>query len=105
MHWVSSKHGCGCARSGNCRIAWSRQREIFDGFVDTSTPGMQVMHMRNFRELLKLLHPDSLSEDDIDSGEVALNSVQGTISWFHFEKWHGPYFEEKRQEFDKKIKF
>ena len=97
MRWMSNKNRCGCAESGSCRIAWSPQREKFDRFAYAKASGQIggtiVLHMRHFRELLELLHPDSLTEDDIDSGEVALSSAQETISWFHFERWHGPYFE------------
>ena len=49
--------------------------------------------MRHFRILLEILHPQGLSEDDVDSGEVALHSLQGTISWIAFQRWHEPYFE------------
>jgi hypothetical protein len=54
--------------------------------------GLPSLHISRLRELLQLLHPDSLSEDDIDSGEVALYSLHGKLTWFQFEQWHEPYF-------------
>lgn len=104
--WTVSQNRCGCADSGRCRVVYSSERGIFDSLVDrsnvqvTSSENKETISMQFFRELLKLLHPEGLSEDDIDSGEVALHSVAGSISWTAFEKWHTPYFEEKRREAD-----
>jgi hypothetical protein len=53
--------------------------------------------MRLFKELLQAIHPEGLSEDAIDSGEVALHSRVGTITWAAFQKWHNPYFEDVRR--------
>lgn len=103
VKWDPHKDKCGCAVSGRCRAIWSQNRLVFDRMVDHLTPASvsrhrgntweEVLHMRDFRTLLEILHPNNLSEDDIDSGEVALHSSRGTISWFDFEKWHNPYFE------------
>jgi len=97
--WTVSQNRCGCADSGRCRVVYSSERGLFDSLVDrsnvqvTSSENKETISMQFFRELLKLLHPEGLSEDDIDSGEVALHSVAGSISWTAFEKWHTPYFE------------
>ena len=98
MRWLSNRDRCGCVDSGSCRIVWSENRAVFDGLVDKTayqeeTIQEEALHMRYFRKLLQILHPHNLSEDDIDSGEVALHSAQGTITWSLFEKWHKPYFE------------
>ena len=89
---------CGCAESGSCSAAWSWERSIFDNFVTQTTTSPNkvtdgVLDMRHFKELLQVMHPEGLSEDDIDSGEVALHSRAGTITWAAFQKWHNPYFE------------
>lgn len=105
MRWDPNRDRCGCALSGRCRAAWSKTRAVFDRLVDALAPANhrgakseEVLHMRHFRILLEILHPQGLSEDDVDSGEVALHSLQGTISWIAFQRWHEPYFEEKRRE-------
>lgn len=100
--WKHHEDICACARSGSCRIRWSRTRAVFDGLVAVTAGGenrgLPSLHISRLRELLQLLHPDSLSEDDIDSGEVALYSLHGKLTWFQFEQWHEPYFKEKEQE-------
>ena len=96
VRWVPNQDRCGCAESGSCRATWSNERSVFDKFVNESTrnPGKEeILDMQDFRELLQTLHPEKLSEDDIDSGEVALHSVTGQVTWPLFEKWHTPYFE------------
>ena len=99
MRWLPAST-CECARSGACCILWSQTRATFDALVDMKVPGHegdgQSLHMRYFRELLLLLHPEGLSEDDIDSGEVALHSASHTITWVQFEKWHSSRFKMNR---------
>ncbi|EGB03415.1 hypothetical protein AURANDRAFT_72734 [Aureococcus anophagefferens] len=84
--WTVSQNRCGCADSGRCRVVYSSERGIFDSLVDrsnvqvTSSENKETISMQFFRELLKLLHPEGLSEDDIDSGEVALHSGHSPMS-------------------------
>ena len=72
---------------------------MFDTFVDKSSACAstiekeEALNMQYFRELLQKIHPENLTEDDIDSGEVALHSAAGVVTWSAFEKWHTPYFE------------
>lgn len=103
IRWMPSCDRCGCAESGSCSAAWSWERSIFDNFVTQTTASPHkcvtdgVLDMRLFKELLQAIHPEGLSEDAIDSGEVALHSRVGTITWAAFQKWHNPYFEDVRR--------
>lgn len=56
-----------------------------------------ALNMQQFRNLLVVIHPEGVTEEDVDGGEVALHSRAGAITWPAFESWHAPYFEEKRR--------
>lgn len=98
VRWVPKRDKCGCVQSGECRAAWSRERAIFDGLIDQTTMYQkstkeESLSMQHFREALATIHPEGLSEDDIDSGEVALHSRAGRVTWPVFERWHRSHFE------------
>mmetsp|Transcript_31055 Transcript_31055/g.96074 ORF Transcript_31055/g.96074 Transcript_31055/m.96074 type:complete len:170 (+) Transcript_31055:1792-2301(+) len=97
VRWTPKQDQCGCLQSGGCGAAWSRERAIFDNLVDETASGdksAEALSMRHFRRLVNMLHPEGITEDDIDSGEISLHSRSGNVTWPAFEKWHRPYFEE-----------
>lgn len=100
MRWEPRRHVCECAQSGSCQIMWSQTRNAFDKLAEATTCGptsaAQMLHMRHFRELLSILHPGEISEDDIDSGEVALHSTSDLVTWDQFLKWYDPYFKSRQ---------
>lgn len=101
VRWTPNKDLCGCFESGRCRSAWSQHRELFDRISDeihrNSPVVVETVDVENIRRLLRLLHPgEELTEEDYDAAEVVCDAKEAT--WEVFERWHTPYFENKREE-------
>ena len=97
VRWTPRKDICGCFLSGKCKAAWSREREIFDRISDltnTPPPAESSIALSDFRRVLAAMHSD-LTDEDYDAGEVALKNPSNRITWFQFEHWHTPYFQDK----------
>ncbi|KAJ8602483.1 hypothetical protein CTAYLR_001214 [Chrysophaeum taylorii] len=101
LRWKPRVDRCDCLESGNCRAVWTEARAAFDKLADATNPvpqPVETIDARHFRTLLRTLHPEGLSDEDYDAGEVALHSSSGKITWALFERWHTPYFDDKRKE-------
>lgn len=103
VRWKPSRDRCDCLDSGRCRIAWSPERDAFDRLSDETNLEPVVVETidinRHFRRLLDILQPDgTLTEEDYDAGEVALQIAGGTTTWDLFDRWYTPYFAEKARE-------
>ena len=96
--WTPKKDQCGCLLSGKCQASWSPERAIFDTIADETAA--DAISLQDLRRLLEALHPNDINDEDLDAADVALRSPSGTLTWLQFNRWHAPYFKDRRNNDD-----